>query len=165
MIYRDEVRTILSHALILHDTINKMKKKLKEWLSRYLPLEIVATITAIVGGLVSYYLTNNPVIIAFTTAWSENIGYYVAVIIHELKTKKGKISFGEICKTARDIVFEFGIAESLDNLLLRPFFMYIMPILLGNLLLGLIAGKIATDILFYITTIIFYEIKKKVFVD
>lgn len=142
-----------------------MKLKLKEWLLRYLPFEIVATACALVGGLVAYHLTRNSAVIAFVAAWSENIGYYTTVFARELrqKSKKQKISFANFLKTMRDVVFEFGVAESLDNFLLRPFFMYIMVIVLGNLLLGLIAGKIITDIFFYGTAIVFYEMRKKVF--
>ena len=39
--------------------------------------------------------------------------------------------------------------------------MYIFPIILGNFAVGIIAGKFAADIVFYIPVIIAYELRKK----
>jgi pilus assembly protein TadC len=57
----------------------------------------------------------------------------------------------------RDLVLEFGPAEALDSLLLRPALMYAGILLAPNLALGVVAGKIAADICFYLPTILSYE--------
>jgi hypothetical protein len=61
----------------------------------------------------------------------------------------------------RNIILEFGFSEILDSLFIRPFMMYIFPILIGNVELGIFAGKIAADIVFYVPTIFAYELRKK----
>jgi len=39
--------------------------------------------------------------------------------------------------------------------------MYIFPILIQNYSIGIIVGKIVADVVFYIPTIIAYELRKK----
>lgn len=56
---------------------------------------------------------------------------------------------------------EFGTAEYLDSFIVRPFAMYFFPKLLNNITLGLIAGKFAADGIFYIPTILSFELRKK----
>lgn len=63
------------------------------------------------------------------------------------------------------MLLEFGPAESMDSFLVRPAAMYFFPKLLGNIALGLLAGKLAADILYYIPTIMGYELRKKYFKD
>ena len=59
------------------------------------------------------------------------------------------------------MVLEFGTAEFLDSFVIRPFTMYIFPLLTHNLVLGLLVGKFVADIIFYIPTIIAYELRVK----
>lgn len=65
-------------------------------------------------------------------------------------------------KTIRNLVFEFGFSEALDSFVVRPFCMYIFPILTNNYGVGIIIGKIVADVSFYIPTIIAYELRKKI---
>jgi len=46
-------------------------------------------------------------------------------------------------------------------LLLRPFLMYVFPILLNNVMLGIFIGKIVGDVSFYFLVILSYEIIKR----
>jgi hypothetical protein len=39
--------------------------------------------------------------------------------------------------------------------------MYIFPIIIGQFSIGILVGKIVADIIFYIPTIIAYELRKK----
>ena len=57
-----------------------------------------------------------------------------------------------------DLVLEFGAAEALDSLLLRPALMYAGMLLAPNRALGVVAGKLAADLVFYVPTIISYEL-------
>ncbi|MBU1704265.1 MAG: phage holin family protein, partial [Nanoarchaeota archaeon] len=60
-----------------------MKKKLKEWLKRYLPAEISGTITAMIAAIITYLLTNNRIISAYAGTMGENIGYYGVIFVRE----------------------------------------------------------------------------------
>ena len=136
-----------------------MRHKVRDWSKRYLPSEIIGTITAVLAAGISFFLTGNPVITAFSGTWGENLGYYGAIISRDFIENKKK-GLRPI-KTIRNLVIEFGPSEVLDSFILRPFFMYTFPIILSDLTLGIIVGKLAADITFYIPTIFAYEMRKK----
>jgi hypothetical protein len=136
-----------------------MIHKLKDWGWRYIPAEISGTLTALLAALIVTFLTNNPILTAFAGTWGENIGFYGIILIREFKTKKNNSI--PLRKTLRNLIIEFGPAEVLDSFVLRPFFMFIFPTIIGNLVIGIIIGKFAADATFYIPTIIAYELRKK----
>ena len=145
-----------------------MKKKIIEWLKRYGPAEIFATIGALIGAFSVFALSKNQIISAYAGMIGENIGYYGTLIFSDAlksirihKKKKTKYGFRTIAEDARNIILEFGFSEALDSLLVRPFCMYIFPVILNNYGIGIIIGKIVADVIFYIPTIISYELRKK----
>ena len=144
-----------------------MKDKFKEWLRRYVPLEIGAIMALFIGGFGTHALTDNATVIAFAAAWSENIGFYIAAFAQALVARQRnsdgtpQTMLKRIFRIPQNMVFEFGVAELLDSFLVRPFCMYILPNILGNLAIGLIIGKILADCFFYSVAILFYEIKKR----
>lgn len=48
--------------------------------------------------------------------------------------------------TVQAMLIEFGPAEPLDSFLARPLLMYLTPGLLNDLTTGIVAGKLAADI-------------------
>lgn len=144
-----------------------LKQKIREWLQRYLPAEIVGTITAVSAATIAHLFSENLILIAYIGSLGEAIGFYSTVFIQHILivSKKNRIenkifSFFDLTKIISNIVLEFGPAGIIDGLLLRPFFMYLFPILLKNFTLGILVGKIAGDITFYFLVILAYEIKK-----
>lgn len=145
-----------------------MKEKFKEWAKRYVPAEMLALVGALLGAILIYFLTNNRILAAYGGAIGENIGYYGLIISKDIRkslethrTKKLKYGFKSFLKDMRNIFVEFGLSETLDSFIIRPFAMYIFPIILGSYVLGIIIGKFAADITFYVPTIISYELRKK----
>lgn len=143
-----------------------IKRKIKEWLKRYLLSEIVCTITALVAAIGARFFTSNMVIIAYAGAIGEAIGFYSTIFIQELilanqsvANKSGSFSFKHLAKIIGSLVLEFGPAGVLDGLLLRPFFMFVFPIILKNFTLGILVGKLVGDLVFYMLVIISYELK------
>lgn len=145
-----------------------MHKKLKEWLKRYLPAEIFATIGAVLGAVGFYYFTSSRAIGAIAGTILEVISYFAFILVrdilnsrkdHQLNYKR--YGFVGFLKNIRNILVEFGPAEVIDNLVIRPLFFYIFPLLIGNYAIGIIAGKIAADIVYYLPTIALYEFRKK----
>jgi hypothetical protein len=141
--------------------------KLKSWIKRYLPAEVAGTITAITCATIVYIITKNEIITALAGTWGENIGFYGVMITRDIasakrlhKSKRKRYTVTSFFKTLRDIILEFGPAELLDTLLVRPTMMYLFPKLLNNIQLGVFAGKIAADIIFYLPTIISYELQQ-----
>lgn len=144
-----------------------IKQKAKTWIARYLPPEIVGTVTAMLGAGLAYMFTQNNVAAAFAGTWGENLGYYGTVLLRderasrkEHKAKNTPYTISSYLRLIRDVIFEFGPAELLDSFIIRPFMMYIFPVLTGNLALGILLGKIAADIIFYIPAIIMFELRQ-----
>ena len=114
------------------------------------------------------YGVGNRVAAALMGAWGENLGYYSLLTVREIYNHrkehhaKGKnYGFKGFFRTLFHLLLEFGTAECFDSFLFRPLFMYIFPLILNNFVLGIIVGKFAADVTFYIPAIISYELKKK----
>lgn len=139
--------------------------KLKEWGRRYLPLEIVATVTALMGAYGANVLTSGEAVaVALAGTWGENCGYYSYAAWREMRAQKqseGTTTATRFGQTLRNLLYEFGTAEVVDSFVSRPFFMYIGPAMLGHLGAGIVAGKLAADVVFYAIAILFYERGKK----
>ena len=89
-------------------------------------------------------------------------------ILHSRKLHREnqkKYGIKAFLKNLRNWILEFGPAEVIDSFMIRPFFMWLFPILLNNFPLGIIIGKTAADIIFYIPAIIVYELRKKHLID
>ena len=145
-----------------------VKRKIKEWLKRYLPSEIVGTITAIAAATLAHHFTSNRITIAYVATLGESIGFFATVFIQHLivVSKKNIIidksfSFLDFTKIMGSMAIEYGPAGIIDSFLLRPFFMYIFPSLLSNFTLGILVGKIVGDFTFYLLVIVSYELKKQ----
>jgi len=145
-----------------------MKHKVVEWIKRYGPSEIIGTVTAIGGAAIAFFLTSNSVVTAYAGTICENIGFYITFIIIDVSKsiahhKNTALKYGArtFLKDIRNLILEFGPAEFLDTLIIRPALMFIFPIIIGNLAIGIFIGKITADIAFYLPTVIAYEMKKK----
>jgi hypothetical protein len=143
-------------------------RKIKEWFKRYLPAEIIGTITALSAATVIHNLYENSILTAYVGSFGEAIGFYSTVLIQNILVvaKKNKIDnkifhFSDFGKIIGNLVLEFGPAGLIDGFLLRPFFLYLFPLLLKNFTIGILLGKIAGDFTFYILVIMSYEINKK----
>lgn len=145
-----------------------IKLKFKEWLKRYLPAEIIGTITAISAASIAHVFYSNLVLVAYIAAVGEAIGFYSTIFTRSLLVEnkkhsdaKSALSFSHFLKIIIETIIEFGPAGILDGLFLRPFFMYLFPTLLNNFPLGIFVGKIAGDIAFYAVVIVSYELTKR----
>lgn len=144
-----------------------MQQKLNEWIRRYLPAELVSIATTLLAAIVVYSFTHSHLLAAIAGTWGENIGYYGFLTFQEVRNDRNRYSsrrrygiFG-LLKSIRNLILEFGIAEWIDSGLVRPLLLYILPQALGNLALGVVAGKIAADLVFYLFAITAYELRKK----
>ena len=77
--------------------------------------------------------------------------------------RKHDLTYGLMAyfKDLRNLLIEFGPAEILDVLAVRPFFMYLIPKLMGEFLLGVFIGKTIADVFFFVPAIVMYEVRKK----
>jgi len=59
------------------------------------------------------------------------------------------------------MALEYGPAGIVDSFFLRPFFMYVFPMVLHNFTHGILVGKIVGDFTFYCMVVLSYEWKKR----
>ncbi len=147
-----------------------MKQRLRTWTRRYLPGEIIGTVTALGGAAIARSLGYNPVVVALAATCGENIGFYGYNFIREasrhLKNHEGLYGRHRYLlaalQSSRDVGIEFGPAEIIDSLLLRPVCMYQFPRIVGHLGVGIVLGKLAADVGFYLVAICVFELGKRI---
>lgn len=147
----------------------KARRKFKEWLSRYLLAELLGTFIASGFAYASFVHTHSYVLGAGAGFIGEGIGFYGYFITSELlinaKSYAALSLFKRltaiIARSGTNLVIEFAPAELIDNLFIRPFFMYYFPQHIKPYALGFIVGKLAADILFYVFVITAYELKNR----
>lgn len=136
-----------------------MMNKFREWTSRYLVAEIIGTITCVIFVYLSFLLFNNLIISSYVGAIAENFGYYGYIL------NKDKSRVTSLFLRVKNLFFEFGLSEVLDTLVVRAFCIYIFSIMFDNYLVGCFVGKIVADVIFYIITIVCYELRSDSSVD
>ncbi len=138
-----------------------LRAKISEWLRRYVPLEAASIVAAVTGGALMSAVTDDAVTIAYAAAWSENLGYYGIAAIREMRAQAHadqQASFATRSKrAATSLLWEFGVAEVVDSLVVRPLAMWAAMTFLGQMHAGIIAGKLVADVVFYGIAILFYE--------
>lgn len=145
-----------------------MKRKLREWLRRYLPAEILSLLATLAGAALALHLTHSRVTAALVGTWAGNVLYFGTILLQDARLARrqrraagldyGWATFG---KNVRALVVEFGPAELADSLVIRPALMYYLPLWLGHFAGGILLAKLLADVTFYVPAIIGYELSKK----
>jgi len=127
------------------------RRKLVFWIVRYLPAELVGTAAMVIAGLLATMWTDAPALVALAALLGEIVGFYLvlAVTIYLEQSQVNATRRRAIGRTALLLVAEFGAAELLDTLLVRPAALLLGVWLVPDPVWGMLAGKIAADIVFY----------------
>src|SRR5262245_26732405 len=114
-----------------------VKERARRWIRRYLPAEFAGFTGALMAALtVNRLWPDHLAAVAIAGTIGETVGFYGMFVLCEWR--RDPRSVGQLC---RRMAVEFGPAEALDYLV-RPLAMFAMPELLGNVAVGVIAGKI-----------------------
>jgi hypothetical protein len=140
-------------------------KKLLEWVWRYLPCEIAGTTGELGAAAIAYLFTGSYAVAAVAATIGASVGYYAAAYTCALRTTYRE--HGHLRRTRRvlaanafairSVAIEFGPAEVIDSLFIRPVAFYLGPVLFGNMLAGWVFGKLVADVGFYALAILSYE--------
>ncbi|MEV4636437.1 hypothetical protein AB0J80_03700 [Actinoplanes sp. NPDC049548] len=118
-------------------------------LRRYLLPEVVGTAAAVAAVALLHRGTGS----AYAAAWggsvAEAVGYYGVILWRDTTRSPAAGWLRAVVAQLPGTLVEFGPAEALDTLLVRPALLYAAPLVTGNLALGTLAGKIAADVAFY----------------
>lgn len=136
-----------------------------EWLKRYGVAEAAGLCTALIGSLAARAVTGSEIAAAYGGAFGENLGYYGIIVgrevVHDRRAafaaNRG-YGLAGAGRTARNLLLEFGVAEVLDSAVLRPLAMGLGVRYFGRGI-GIIAGKLAADLTFYVPVICAYELR------
>jgi hypothetical protein len=137
--------------------------KAREWLPRYWLAEVIGLATALLSVLLTRQLGGSMLAAAVIAPWGENIGYYGTMLVRELRSEsrqQQRSTLAVALLSVRNIAIEFGPAELFDTLLVRPALMYAGPQLVGSLAFGIVIGKVAADVVFYVPVILSYELRR-----
>jgi len=141
------------------------RQKLVEWVRRYLPCEIAGTIGELGGAAVAYLLTGSMAAAAITATIGASAGYYAAAYTSAVRLAYRECD-GRPAATRlvvanlfafRSVAIEFGPAELIDSIVIRPLAYYVGPMLFDNLVAGWVFGKFVSDVGFYALAICSYE--------
>jgi hypothetical protein len=139
--------------------------KLREWVRRYLPCEIAGTVGELGGAAVAYLATGSLAAAAVTATIGAAAGYYAAAYVTALRWSyrdQGHRRWPSRALVAnllalRSVAVEFGPAEFIDSLLIRPVAFYTGPLIFQNTIAGWIFAKLVSDLAFYLVAISSYE--------
>lgn len=145
------------------------KSKTREWLRRYIPAEVLGTTGALIAAWVVYGHTHSYIAAAASGWVGEGIGFYGYFVTTELLQNHKRYSqYGFIKRismavgaASTNLLVEFMPAEILDNFIIRPYLMYLVPQYIHPYPLGFLVGKFSADIIFYALAIMGYEARKR----
>ncbi|MET0724843.1 MAG: hypothetical protein ABWY36_00735 [Leifsonia sp.] len=143
------------------------------WIRRYLAPEIVGTVSALLGAWTAYGATGSIAAAAICGTAAETIGYYAVVVV---RCVRGHAASADVRglpspwrralvivgRSVRSVVAEFGPAELVDTLLVRPFLLWVVPLALGPTPAAWLIGKLAADVVFYTVAITSFEVGRRV---
>ena len=146
-------------------TQSRARRKLMEWLRRYLPLEIAGWIGELGAAAVAYSWTGSLAVAAVAATIGSSVGYYLPAYISAVRWGSSVEQHRPWpARTAlahflalRSLTIEFGPAEVVDSLLVRPALIYSAPLMLDHVVLGWIVGGFVADVAFYVFAIGSYE--------
>lgn len=143
---------------------SNIKKKLKEWIKRYWLSELISYFLAMCFGYSTFKITNN-----YYLAWAsiiiwDYLWYFWVMIIKEIKTtyeKNNKYSIKLFWKDLRNLWIEFWPPQILEIFIIYPILTFYIPPLFKNYVIWWFIAMTLAVIIFYIQTIILYEIRNK----
>lgn len=126
-------------------------RRLWDAVRRYLPAEVAGTVAALVAVWAARRAGCPPYGAALAGSGCETAGYYGVILAAEVRATRssGGRPVGRLFRALPGVLVEFGPAEFLDTVLLRPALMAAGPLLTGQVMAGTLAGKLAADALFY----------------
>jgi len=137
----------------------------REWLRRYLPLEIAGWIGELGAAALAYMWTGSLAAAAVAATVGSSVGYYTPAYISAVRWSTSadqgrswlaRTGMGHLL-ALRSLTVEFGPAEVIDSFLVRPALIYAAPVMLDQVVLGWVLGGFISDVLFYVWTIFSYE--------
>jgi hypothetical protein len=155
--------------------VESWRQRVRWWFGRYAPAEVAATFGALLAGGAAN-LAGSTAATVYAATFGEFVAFYGVIIWRDLIRRDlarqdlarqdlarrdlsgGRAREGRPWWRFAALLLEFGPAELLDALIVRPLAMYLAATMVGNLLLGIVIGKVAADVVFYAVAIAGHEL-------
>ena len=119
------------------------------------------------GGAAVVYLATGSLAAAAiaATIGASAAGYYAAAYVsalrlsyrdHDDRRWPSRVLISNLL-ALRSVAVEFGPAELIDSVAVRPVAFYVGPLLFDNAVVGWVFGKLVSDLAFYLIAIVSYE--------
>ncbi|WP_400996029.1 hypothetical protein [Agromyces sp. GXQ0307] len=152
--------------------VGTQRGRVAQWIARYLPLEVLGTVTAIAGAWAAYESSGSLVTAAVVGTVAEGVGYYALVVVRGIRghLRSSRVrrhrsaprrAFVAVVLALRGLVAEFGPAEGFDTFLVRPALLLAATTALGPNPSGWLVGKLAADAVFYMIAIVSFELARR----
>lgn len=135
------------------------------WLRRYGPAEAACLVTMLAASIVAGRLTTSPPLLAASAIAGATVGFYGVLVVAVVREQRLVVDpalpryAGRLAsRTLLLLTAEFGAAELLDTFVWRPALMMAAVVLLDEPVWGLLAGKAAADVLFYLVSAFGYRV-------
>ncbi len=142
---------------------NRFVRKVRTWVSRYGLAEVLGTVAAVGAATSLFQVSGSTLASAYAGTIAEFVVFYGIIFLRE--TIRGAHVAGaqgrpygntELLRVVHGMMLEFGVAELLDTLILRPIMIGQGMRLLGPGM-GSLVGKLLADALFYGPVLTIYE--------
>ena len=152
-------RTIRRMYGLRRDAVAAHRLKIRGWIVRYGPAEVVGTASAFLGSYLGFGLTRSEITAAYGGTVGELIGFYGTIIVRDViadfrasknASHVGALPLLALCarRALGHAMVEFAPAEVLDASVMRPLAMGLGTNLFGRAW-GVTAGKLLSDLAFY----------------
>jgi hypothetical protein len=109
--------------------------------------------------------------VGIVATWAETVGFYGTMAVRDLSQRLRRTSAGAprtagsraiaAAATTSALIAEFGPAELLDSLVVRPALIAASLQLTSSTLVGIVAGKLLADLVFYVPAIASWEFLRR----
>ncbi|WP_052226545.1 hypothetical protein [Microbacterium mangrovi] len=135
------------------------------WVRRYAPPEVSGTVTMVLSGTAVAALGAPAVVVGLVATIAESVGFYaIAGIAVWREQRRNFPALGRLRILARVIglmLVEFGSAEVLDTVLVRPASLTVALLFIPNVAVALVAGKVVADVVFYVLAATAFRVTEK----
>ncbi|BBX68525.1 hypothetical protein [Mycolicibacterium psychrotolerans] len=139
--------------------------RIREWVRRYLPCEVAGTVGEFGAAALVYVATDSLGAAAVAASVGASGGYYAVAYLSALRwsyrDQAHRPALARLLMAnllaLRSVAIEFGPAEVIDSIAVRPLGFYLGPALFGNVAAGWIFGKLVSDVAFYTCAVFSYE--------
>lgn len=135
-------------------------RRVRDWVRRYLIAELAGIAGAFAAAVIAApWSEDRLALIVYAASIGESIGFYVGFLITRyIRDDIAGSPRQRVAVVVAAMVVEFGPADLADTFVVRPAAMFGGSLITGNVVLGVIIGKVVADLVFYGLAITSYEV-------